>query len=110
VGEIARHYQAIGTDEGAACCADAALAIGGERDVGDTCVTAVERPFGLAVTDDEDSGSRHGGRIRREEWGVRGAESEAEERQVYPRRGMLICKVKMIVEAGVEGPGSGRTG
>jgi hypothetical protein len=40
-------------------------------------VTAVERPFGLAVTDDEYSGSRHGG--RREEWGVRGAESEGEE-------------------------------
>jgi hypothetical protein len=25
-------------------------------------VTAVERPFGFAVTNDEDSGSRHGGR------------------------------------------------
>ena len=62
MGEVARDYQAIGTDEGAASCADAALAIGGERDVGETSVTAVEGPFGLAVTDDEYSGSGYGGR------------------------------------------------
>ena len=61
MGKVARDYQAIGTDEGAACCADAALAIGSERDIGDTGMAAVERPFGLAVTDDEYSGSRHSG-------------------------------------------------
>jgi hypothetical protein len=62
VGKVARDYEAIGTNEGSACCADATLAIGGKRDVRDTGVTAIERPFGLAVTDDEYSGSRHGGR------------------------------------------------
>ena len=73
MGEVARDYQAIGTDEGAACCADAALAVGGEGDVGGACVAAVEGPLGFAVADDEDSGSRHGGRRGRE--GVGCAES-----------------------------------
>ena len=61
MGKVARDYEAIGTNEGSACCADATLAIGGERDVRDTGMAAVERPFGLAVTDDEYSGSRHSG-------------------------------------------------
>jgi hypothetical protein len=62
VGEVSGHYEAIGTDEGAACCADAALTIGCERDVGYAGVTAIEGPFGLAMADDEDSGSCHGRR------------------------------------------------
>ena len=60
MGEVARHNKTVFADEGAAGCADASLAVGCERDIGYTSVTAVERPFGLAVADDEYSGSCHG--------------------------------------------------
>ena len=48
--------EAIVSDEGFTGCADTALAVGSEGDVGGGRVPAVERPFGLAVADDEDAG------------------------------------------------------
>ena len=35
------------------------LAIGGQRDIGDSRMASVERPFGLAVADDENAGGCH---------------------------------------------------
>ena len=59
VCEAGRDDQAVAADEGFACLADAALAVGREGDVGCAGVAAVERPFGFAVADYEDSGGRH---------------------------------------------------
>lgn len=57
--QVAGHDEAVVADEGAACGADALLAVGGERDVGQAGVFAVERPGGFAVPDYEDAGGCH---------------------------------------------------
>jgi hypothetical protein len=59
VNKLLRHDQSIVTNEGAAGGPYALLAIGGEWDVGGSCMASVERPFGLAVADDEATRSRH---------------------------------------------------
>ena len=59
--DLGRHDQPVVADERLARRADAPLAVGGQRQVRDARVPAVERPLGLAVADDEDAGDRHGG-------------------------------------------------
>lgn len=56
VGEVSGHDEAVVADEGVAGCADAFLAVRGEGDVRGAGVSAIERPFGFAVADDEDAG------------------------------------------------------
>lgn len=56
VGEVSGHDEAVVADEGVAGCADAFLAVRGEGDVRGAGVSAIERPFGFAVADDEDTG------------------------------------------------------
>ena len=46
------------SDESFAGGTHAALAVGGQQDVCAASVAAVERPFSLAVADDEDAGDR----------------------------------------------------
>jgi len=62
VCEVAGDDEAVGADEGFACGADARFAVGGEGDIGCSCVPAVEGPFGFAVADYEDAGIGHSGR------------------------------------------------
>ena len=57
--QILRHDQAIGAHESFARGPDAFFAVGGEGDVGDAGVAAVEGPGGFAVADDEDAGGGH---------------------------------------------------
>lgn len=52
--------QSVVSDEGLSCLLDSGLAVGCEGQVGGTCVSSVERPFGFAVADDENPGSCHG--------------------------------------------------
>jgi hypothetical protein len=59
VNELLGHDQSIIANEGAAGGSNALLAIGCEGDVGGSCMASVERPFGLAVADDEAPRSRH---------------------------------------------------
>jgi hypothetical protein len=59
VGEVARYNQAVVAYEGFAGCADALLAVGGERDIGCPGMAPVKGPFCFAVADDEDARIGH---------------------------------------------------
>jgi hypothetical protein len=59
VREIARHNEAVGSNQGAPGCADPLLAGGREGDVGCAGVAAGEGPGCFAVADDEDAGGCH---------------------------------------------------
>jgi hypothetical protein len=59
VNELLGHDQSIVANEGAAGGSNALLTVGCEGDVGGSCMASVERPFGLAVADDEATRSRH---------------------------------------------------
>lgn len=54
--KLLRHDQAIVTNEGPSRRLDTLLAVFRQRDVGSTCMSAIQRPLRLAVADDEDSG------------------------------------------------------
>jgi hypothetical protein len=56
VGEVGGHDEAVAADERVAGGDYALLAVGGQRYVCRACVPAIQRPFGLAMADYEDSG------------------------------------------------------
>lgn len=60
VGKLVRHDESIVADHGVSRGNDSFLAVGCEGDIGASCVTAVEGPFGLAVADDEEARRGHG--------------------------------------------------
>lgn len=57
--QLLRHNQPVITHKTLACCRDTFLAVGCEREVADTRVSAIEGPFGFAVADDEAAGGWH---------------------------------------------------
>lgn len=57
--EVSGYDETVVAYEGFACGSDAFLAVGCERYVGCAGVSAVQRPFCLAVADYEDTGGRH---------------------------------------------------
>ena len=59
MSQLLGNNQAVLADEGSAGGADASLAVGCQRYVRRPRVPAVERPLGLAMPDDKDSGRRH---------------------------------------------------
>lgn len=64
--QLLRHDQPVVPDQGSTRGSDALLAIGSQGKFRDARVSAVERPLGLAVTDDEDSRGGHGRGLQRE--------------------------------------------
>ena len=57
--DLPRDYQTVITDQSFARSYDSFLAVGRQGELRAAGVAAVERPFRLAVADDEDSGGRH---------------------------------------------------
>lgn len=61
MSEVRGNYQAIRSDQSFSSRADSFLAIRCEGNVARASMAAIEGPFGLAVTDDEDARCCHGG-------------------------------------------------
>lgn len=61
MGKFARGNEAIVPNEGSPGGADPLLAIGSQSDIGAASVASVERPFSLAMADEEDTRCRHRG-------------------------------------------------
>lgn len=105
MGEVTRHDETVFADEGAAGRADASLAVGCERDVGDTSVTAVQRPFSFAMADDEHSWGCHGVQ-RRFEKGLKRVKREERQSTTVSmetekgRGGGCGCGTDRVVQAG----------
>lgn len=59
VSYFRRHDQAIVSNKSFPSCADTAFTVLGQREVGGAGVSAVQRPFSLAMADDENAGSGH---------------------------------------------------
>lgn len=72
VRNVTGHDEAVVADQRFTGGADSFLAVLCERDVRYACVSAVERPFCLAVTDDEDAWVGHGGINARTEGSIGG--------------------------------------
>ena len=58
--QLGRYDQPIVSHKSLSGRPDPLLAIGGQRELGGTGMTSVERPFRLAMADDEDAWGRHG--------------------------------------------------
>lgn len=59
MSQLAGDNQAVVTHQRLSRGQHPLLAVGCEGNIGRSCMAAVERPFGLAVADDEDAGGRH---------------------------------------------------
>lgn len=58
--QLPRNNKSIVANQSSTCSSNSFLPVGSQWDVGGAGVAAVEGPFGLAVSDDEATGRRHG--------------------------------------------------
>jgi hypothetical protein len=86
------HNESVVTDEGVAGGSHSFLAVGGEGNVGSACVAAIERPFGLAVADNEATRCGHG---EREYNG--GDEDESEEARNRSSHVQERCRSRLMM-------------
>ncbi len=56
---LGRDDQSVVTDKSFSCCTDALLAISSQWYVSDACMSPIERPFRLAMADNESSWGGH---------------------------------------------------
>lgn len=93
VSEFLGDNQTVGADERFSSGSNTFLAVGRERQFGGAGVSAVDRPVGLAVTNHENSGCRHGCAV---------VNSCARESQNAPRRTVFLFFVfKGLLEVAV---------